>query len=153
MPILLTPPEPLNAATEAFIRDNGIGEVIVLGGTAAVSEAAVAAVPTHTRRIAGAERTATAAAIATQLWQAEGIGGGGVVLVNVRHDDGWQTALSAAVVSALANAPQLGVENPPTGLSPATTDAAAAVGGPVVAFGSTALVSDEQLRAVQASSG
>ncbi len=74
-------------------------------------------------------------------------------MVNVRHDDGWQTALAAAVVSALANAPQLGVENPPNGPSPATVQAAAQIGGPVAAFGSPGLVSDEQVIALRAAGG
>lgn len=149
VPILLTPSDHLNATTREFVEDNDISEVIILGGTAAVAQPTVDAVPAVTRRIAGDERTATAAAIATQLWDAEGLGGGGIVLVNVRHDDGWQTALSAAVVSALANAPQLGVENPPQAPSPATEQAAAQVGDPVAVFGSTTLVSNEQLQAVQ----
>lgn len=153
VPILLTPPDQLNASTRAFVADNGITEVIVLGGTVAVAQSTADALPVATRRIAGGDRTATAAAIATQLWDAEGIGGGGVVLVNVRHDDGWQTALAAAVVSALANAPQLGVENPPNGPSPATVQAAAQIGGPVAAFGSPGLVSDEQVIALRAAGG
>ncbi|HUG83910.1 MAG TPA: cell wall-binding repeat-containing protein [Euzebya sp.] len=153
VPILLTPPDQLNASTRGFIEANGISEVIVLGGTAAVAQSTVDAVPVGTRRIAGGDRTATAAAIATQLWDAEGIGGGGIVLVNVRHDDGWQTALSAAVVSALANAPQLGVENPPNAPSSATTQGAGQVGGPVAVFGSPDLVSDEQFQAVHAAIG
>jgi putative cell wall-binding protein len=153
VPILLTPSGTLNADTERFITDNGIGEVIVLGGTAAVSDPVVAAIPTQTRRIAGDDRTATAAAIATGLWQAEGLAGGGIVLVNVRHDDGWQTALAASVISAVANAPQLGVENPPADPSPATTQAAAVLGGPVETYGSADLVSDAQIQAVQQAAG
>jgi putative cell wall-binding protein len=153
VPILLTPSAALDDTTRRFIADNGIGEVIVLGGTAAVSDTAAGAVPAQVRRIAGDDRTATAAAIATQLWQAEGLAGGGIIVVNVRHDDGWQTALAAAVLSALANAPQLGVENPPAGPSPATLAAASALGGPVETHGSAALVTDQQAQAIQQAAG
>lgn len=153
VPILLTPPTSLNADTAAFLTDNTIAEVIVLGGTAAVDQPTMDALPAPARRIAGGERTATAAAIAIDLWQAEGLAGGGIVLVNVRDDNGWQTALAAAVVSALANAPQLGVENPPAATSQPTLDAAAALGGPVETHGSAALVSDQQADAVSQAAG
>src|SRR5690606_3318 len=147
--ILLTPSNQLNEHTSAFLTRHGVAEVIVLGGTAAIDQPTVDALPVATsRRVAGDDRTATAAAIATELWHAEGLDGGGVVLVNVRADNGWQTALSAAVVSALANAPQLGVENPPAAPTPATLQAAATVGGPVFAFGGADLVSDQQALAV-----
>ncbi len=149
IPILLTPSNQLNEHTSAFLTRHGVAEVIVLGGTAAIDQPTVDALPVATsRRVAGDDRTATAAAIATELWHAEGLDGGGVVLVNVRADNGWQTALSAAVVSALANAPQLGVENPPAAPTPATLQAAATVGGPVFAFGGADLVSDQQALAV-----
>ncbi len=75
------------------------------------------------------------------------------MLVDVRADDGWQTALSAAVVSALANAPQLGVEPPPAGASSATLQTAAQLGAPVMGFGSTAQVSDDQIAEVTTAAG
>ena len=71
----------------------------------------------------------------------------------MRDDAGWQTALAASVVSAVANAPQLGVETPPASPSSATTAAAAVLGGPVQVFGSTSLVSDSQLDEVHDASG
>lgn len=153
VPILLTPSTSLNEFTRAFVTDNDVVEVIVLGGPAAIDDATAAAVPTATRRVAGSDRTATAAAIATDLWHAEGLAGGGIVLVNVRDDAGWQTALAASVVSAVANAPQLGVETPPASPSSATTAAAVVLGGPVQVFGSTSLVSDSQLDEVHDASG
>ncbi|MEO2108207.1 MAG: cell wall-binding repeat-containing protein [Actinomycetota bacterium] len=145
VPILLTPSTTLAPVTQQFITDNGIAEVIVLGGTSAISDPVAAAVPTTTRRIAGNERTATAAAIATDLWHTEGLDGGGILAINVRHDNGWQTALAAAVVSALANAPQLGVEGPPTPPGQPVLDAAALLGGPVATLATPTLVSNDQL--------
>ena len=145
VPILLTPSTTLAPVTQQFITDNGIAEAIVLGGTSAISDPVAAAVPTTTRRIAGNERTATAAAIATDLWHTEGLDGGGILAINVRHDNGWQTALAAAVVSALANAPQLGVEGPPTPPGQPVLDAAALLGGPVATLATPTLVSNDQL--------
>lgn len=151
VPILLTPPDQLNGSTRAFLETNPIGEVIVLGGIAAVDQPTMDAVPVEVRRrIEGRERTETAAAIATQLWQADGLGAGGSVLVNVRDADGWQTALAGAVYAAVLDAPQLGVENPPAAPTQATLDAADALGGTVRTLGGTDLVSDAQLSAVRA---
>ncbi|WP_370324059.1 cell wall-binding repeat-containing protein [Euzebya sp.] len=150
IPILLTPSTQLDAGTEAVIRDRGIEEVIILGGTAAVSDAVADALPATVRRVAGADRTETSAAIATELWQSEGLAGGGVLLVNVRDERGWPAARAAAGVSALANAPQLGVEDPPAPPGRAVLDAADALSGPVATYASTALVSDAQLAAVEA---
>jgi hypothetical protein len=73
-----------------------------------------------------------------------------VVLVNVRHAEGWQTALSAAVASAVFDAPQLGVENPPAAVGAETQAVLGANAGPVMAFGSPDLVSDAQLGAAVA---
>ena len=79
-----------------------------------------------------------------------------VAIVNVRAANGWQTALSAAVASALLDMPQLGVENPPTGLvarrSPAYLGGVAA-GTPILGFGDAALVSDAQLHEAAAAFG
>ena len=71
-PVLLTPGEELHRGVGKFLEDYGVGAVRVLGGTAAVSDAVVAAIeglvhePTVTR-IAGDDRYATAAAIASAL--------------------------------------------------------------------------------------
>jgi len=147
VPILLTPPNSANPSTVAFLADHDVQQVIVLGGTVAVDQPTYDALPgAQKARVAGVERTATAAAIGTDLWRANGLGAGGVVLVNVRDDDGWQTALSAAVASAMFDAPQLGVENPPAGVGAESSAFLGDVDGPVMAFGGTALVSDAQLQ-------
>ncbi|MCY3609330.1 MAG: cell wall-binding repeat-containing protein [Acidimicrobiaceae bacterium] len=71
-PILLTPSGSLHPSVADFIEDYGVGAVYVLGGSAAVSDAAVTAIealtskPTVTR-IAGDDRYATAAAIAGMI--------------------------------------------------------------------------------------
>jgi putative cell wall-binding protein len=70
LPLLLTQAGSVPAATQAALINLGIENVIVVGGTAAVSDAAVAqltAAGYNVRRIAGASRTATAAALATAM--------------------------------------------------------------------------------------
>jgi hypothetical protein len=153
VPILLTPSDQLNTHTEQFLRDNSVGSAVVLGGTAAVSDPVFAALPVATRsRVAGAERTATAARIATELWRGSGRGNGGALVVNVRDPQGWQTALAAAVASAVYDAPQIGVEPPPAELSTPALEYLRQNPGPVMAMGRRELVSDDQLRAADAAS-
>ena len=71
-PILLTPSGSLHGGVADFIEDYGVGTVYVLGGAAAVSDATATAIeglssePTVTR-IAGDDRYATAAAIASMI--------------------------------------------------------------------------------------
>ena len=71
-PVLLTPTDSLNGGVADFIEDYGVGTIYVLGGSAAVADSvledmeALANEPTVTR-IEGADRYATAAAIASKL--------------------------------------------------------------------------------------
>ncbi len=71
-PILLTPSDSLHGGVADFIEDYGVGMVYVLGGTAAVSDAVVSAIEAlsngpKANRIEGADRYATAAAIAAKI--------------------------------------------------------------------------------------
>ncbi len=71
-PILLTPSGSLHRSVSDFIEDYGVDSVYVLGGTAAISDAAFTMIeelvskPTVTR-ISGSDRYATAAAIAAMI--------------------------------------------------------------------------------------
>ena len=71
-PVLLTPSDSLHGGVADFIEDYGVGTIYVLGGSAAVSDSvledleALANEPTVTR-IEGADRYATAAAVASKL--------------------------------------------------------------------------------------
>ncbi len=71
-PVLLVPPGRLSRSVENFIVDEFISEVFIVGGTAAVSQdvedalAALAPVRTVTR-LAGADRYATAVAVANEI--------------------------------------------------------------------------------------
>jgi putative cell wall-binding protein len=70
VPLLLTNPGSVPAATMDALVDLGTVNVIVAGGTTAVSDAAVAqltAAGYHVRRIAGANRQATAVALTTAM--------------------------------------------------------------------------------------
>ncbi len=70
VPILLTRPDELPEATEGVLEHDGIGEVRIVGGPAAVSEEVEAEVNEsghETRRLSGADRYETALAIAAEL--------------------------------------------------------------------------------------
>lgn len=104
-PILVTGSEELHPAVEQWLAADGPSETVLLGGTAALSGAVGAAVPAP-RRVAGADRAATAVAIAEQLWDHEG-GPGRFVVINGYRDDGWAFGLAAAGLAADAGAPLL----------------------------------------------
>lgn len=151
-PVLLTPSVSPNQSTADFLDAHPeITRIVVLGGESAVDTTTANALGA-TDRVAGDERTATSVEIARQLWEPSGNGSGGVVLVNVRADAAWQTALSAAVASAFYDAPQIGVENPGAGLSQNVQAYLAGRQGPVQTYGNTTLVDDAQLAAAVAAS-
>lgn len=129
VPVLLTDTDRLSEATADALDVLGIDDTIVLGGTAAVSQAVEARLPSPTR-VAGPDRAATAAAIARQLWPA---GSAEVVLANGYAADAWTYALAAAPLAARRGAPLLVVEA--ASLPPATREllaATAATGGLLV---------------------
>ncbi|WP_432493748.1 cell wall-binding repeat-containing protein [Kineococcus auxinigenes] len=102
-PVLLTETGALSEAAAAFLAENEITEVTVLGGTAAVSEAVVEELEANdvtVERIRGANRQATAVDIANT--EAFGFSNTGVALVN-----GWRPvdALPASVWAAQQNFP------------------------------------------------
>ena len=71
-PVLLTPGRSLHNGVADFLEDNDVGTIYVLGGSAAVSDSVVAELEAldnepEVSRIQGADRYATAAAIASEL--------------------------------------------------------------------------------------
>ncbi|MGI9016461.1 MAG: cell wall-binding repeat-containing protein [Euzebya sp.] len=145
VPLILTPSTAAGGPASAFLQANPqFTDIVVLGGEGAVSDLAADDLGA-TRRVAGAERTATTVAIAQGLWPSVGQVSDTAILVNVRDATAWPAALAAAVPAAILGAPQLGVESPPTGLSDSVL---AYLGtGPnrgILAFGNTGLVSDAQ---------
>ena len=110
-PVLLTPSESLNGSVADFIEDYGVQTVHVLGGPAAVADSVVEAIeglankPTVSR-IAGDDRYATAAAVASRLGGAAAWCGGtdaAAILAN-----GGDVSLAYAMaISPIANRLQL----------------------------------------------
>ncbi|WP_281273490.1 cell wall-binding repeat-containing protein [Euzebya pacifica] len=105
-PLVLTPTGELDGRVSALLDDLDTAVTIVLGGPAAVSDAVAAELPAP-RRIAGPDRAATAAAVATELWPSTQ----NVVVLNGYQDDGWTLGLPAAGLSADFDAPILLVDS------------------------------------------
>lgn len=106
VPILVTPSDALHAAVAAWMADHATTETILLGGQRALSDAVAAAVP-GARRVAGPERTATAAEIAVQLWGAASRGSRAFVMVDGARADGYAYGLVAAGLAADSAVPAL----------------------------------------------
>lgn len=131
-PIVLTVGETLHPVAAQFLSDEPITDTVALGGSAVVPDAALNAAPGG-RRLAGANRFATGALIASELWP-EAIGNPPassrsfvvVDLSNSRDGDAWTYALAAAPLAVRRGAPQLGVE--PNRLPQETQDFLDAIG-------------------------
>lgn len=119
VPLLLTPGAALHPAVAAWLDADATARTALLGGTAALSDAVAAAVPSP-QHVAGAERAATAAAIAADLWDRREA----FLLVNGYRDTGWTDGLLAAGLAADLGAPALLVQVDE--VPPATLDAARA---------------------------
>jgi len=119
-PVLLTPAGSLNATTKAAIIASGATQVLILGGTSAISEAVATEVDAITGvdiiRIGGANRFETASLLATQLIKSVGTGGLGfsavnVGLANLDAAGGGADALASSPYLGFATAPLLGVSS------------------------------------------
>jgi putative cell wall-binding protein len=106
VPVILTPTDQVHPSVAAWIARDNPSRSLLLGGTAALSDAVLGALPGG-QRVAGAERTATAAAIATQLWGARDSGARRFILINGFDATAWAHGLASAGVAADANAPLL----------------------------------------------
>jgi putative cell wall-binding protein len=123
-PLILTAPNALPASASATITALGVKNIIIVGGTAAVStavETAVKALPgvSVLQRIAGADRTLTAQQIAT--WETQGLAAGSYTAlpaagfhwaaggnVNISNGGNFPDALAAGPALAKAGAGALG---------------------------------------------
>lgn len=105
-PILVTRSDRLDPPVAAWLARDTPATTTLLGGVAALSNAVAAAVP-NPRRVSGEERTATAAAIATQLWNTPTTGARRFLINNAAADTGWAFGFASAGVAADANAPVL----------------------------------------------
>jgi uncharacterized secreted protein with C-terminal beta-propeller domain/putative cell wall-binding protein len=102
-PVLVTGSDSLDPEVAAGIQRDGTAHTTLLGGTAALSPYVEAVVP-DPERISGADRTATAAAVAEQLWDDTDQQ---YVVTQGLADDGWTYGFAAAGLAADADAPVL----------------------------------------------
>lgn len=120
-PVLLSTGSSIPASTTAAIQDLGITDVVVVGGTNAVSPAAYSAIASivgseNTTRVAGTDRYDTARAIAQWGIDHEGMSGYSMTLCS---GENFPDALSAAVMSYWTESPLL--LTPRATLSPSVT--------------------------------
>jgi len=153
LPILLTDPATLSAATSAAITSLGITNVLIAGGTSAVSAAvetslkALAGGALTTTRLSGADRFATSVAIAGFEVNAVISGGLGMSTANVILASGLNFP-DAEVASEFASPVVL---DDPLPASVATWLGAIGAGiGNILALGGTAVVPAADLTAAQA---
>ncbi len=119
-PVLLSDTEVLHPDTRLWLEANEITTGYLLGGTAVLGNQVEAQagltilnndpVAGQVQRVAGPNRMGTAAAVASQLWGP--VNGGSpenLVVLDLERPDAWNVALSSAPLSALCDAPQLGV--------------------------------------------
>jgi len=105
VPIVVTGTDEVHPAVAAFLAADAPAQTVVLGGSAAISDATFAQLP-NGLRVAGPERAATAAAIAEQLWAPAGESRPYLAL-NAFREDGWLFGLAAGGLAAELGAPVL----------------------------------------------
>jgi len=103
-PVLLTEPDRLPAPTATELQRLDPGEIVVVGGTGSVSDAVVRELGGHTdgevRRVQGADRHATAAAVSRDAFASAD-------LAYVANGDSFADALSGVPAAATGRAPLL----------------------------------------------
>jgi acetyl esterase/lipase/putative cell wall-binding protein len=116
-PILVTPSGALAPEVAAYLEAVHPSEIVLLGGSAALSAAVEEQAGRHgpTTRVQGTTRDATAAAIASSLWGPRTPRG--IALADGWASNGWAYAIAGSVVGALEGAPVLLVH--PTALTDA----------------------------------
>jgi putative cell wall-binding protein/alpha-tubulin suppressor-like RCC1 family protein len=115
LPILLSDPTTLSPQVAAIISAGRIQHVVIVGGTASVGtavESAVQALGVTTQRVAGADRTLTAAALAAWAIGHAGFATTGVALARGDQAGGGVDALSLSVLAAQRRDPLLLTASP-----------------------------------------
>lgn len=108
LPVLLTETERLSVATKNYLRGAVIRTVFVVGGTSAVSDAAVAElreIGMTVRRVSGPTRFDTAVRIAQERGAGDASKAAEVILTEGQAADSWAAGFAAAAYSASKNAP------------------------------------------------
>jgi putative cell wall-binding protein len=139
-PLLLTETDSIPPATQSLLDDYDIQHVIVLGGTGVVSDGVIAALTASgrtVRRVAGADRMATAVAVAGLLEEL-GLAADTVALASATST---ADAMAAGPWGAPASAVLL-CESPSSCGEATTAWAAAHDESEVVVFGGSAVISD-----------
>ena len=106
VPVIVTPGDKLAAPVAAWLAADAPKTTTLLGGTAALSSKIAAAVPNPVR-VAGTDRTGTAAAVARTLWGEDGDGAREFVVSDGIDPRGWAFGFAAAGLAADASAPIL----------------------------------------------
>lgn len=122
-PVLVTQKDVLHPAVDTYLASRPPDSIVLLGGTAALSDQVLAGAQSYgsARRVAGSARDSTAVAIAEELWGVsypDGSRPPGAMVLNGYDKAGWAYALAAAGLSAIRGAPQLYTNE--TELTPAT---------------------------------
>lgn len=149
-PILVTPSTSLAPAVASFLDRMNPAEIVLLGGTGALSDAVESQARAYgtTRRVAGATRDATAIAVATSLKRTPSPRG--VALVDGWAATGWAYAIAGAVTAAVQGSVELLVQ--PTALTdPDVAHLAASDDTFTTAIGPASLISDAVVTAVETS--
>lgn len=108
VPLLLTATEGLSASTAAHLADAEVTDVVIVGGTSAVSPQVVAdleALDIAVTRAAGATRVETAVAIAGERGAPTAMDADGAVLVDGTDPDAWADAFPAALFAGSSSTP------------------------------------------------
>ncbi len=141
LPILVTPSDALHPAVAGWLSADAPSDTVLFGGTTALSAEVEAGVP-NALRLAGAERTETAAIIARELWAQETTGLRAYLVLNGFHSQGWAFGLAAAGLASDYGTPLLMVDD--DGVPQATADLAS--GGcevDLLLVGSSEVISDD----------
>lgn len=102
-PVLLSQSDTLTPATRTYIQGSRLRKIIILGGTSAISaaaEAQVQALGVTTERVSGANRFATATAIATKRGFASAAAPTTIVLADGQNTNAWAAGFAAAGYAA-----------------------------------------------------
>ena len=106
VPLMITDPASLPAPVDAWLQGRTFTTALVVGGTASVSESTAAAVATHVTnpaavtRVAGADRYATSAAVATAVFP-------DAPTVLIATGENFPDALAGVPAAAVNDAPML----------------------------------------------
>jgi putative cell wall-binding protein len=154
-PMLLTPRDTLSPQVTASIDELGIEQVVILGGTAAVSptvQAELVALGVDVRRLAGADRTATAVDIADTAIEELNFS---VTHANLARGDDFADALSGSADAGQELAPILLTQTPDS-LGTATgnyfADKAETL-STIHVYGGPSAVSDSTVNAAEVAAG